>query len=218
MKLIAIIPVYNEEKNIVKVVNKLKKHLNDILIVDDGSRDATLNKLRSTKNIVILCNKENKGKGFAIRKGLQYALSHKYNLVILMDGDGQHNPAEIKNFIKKSKDYDLVVGNRMHNHPNMPFMRYFVNRLDSFIVSRITNFDINDVHCGFRAIKTNLIRKLDLRSNSYEIEVEIILNSAKNKAKIANLDIRCIYSGQKSSINPVIDTYKLMKLILRNVI
>lgn len=216
MKLLAIIPVYNEEKNIDNVINKLKKYIEDILIVDDGSVDGTLRILKNRKNIVILRNDKNKGKGYAIRMGLQYALKNNYDLVILMDGDGQHNPAKINKFINKSKKYDLVIGNRMHNNPNMPIVRYFVNKLDSFIVSKMINFKIKDVHCGYRTININLAKKLNLKSDKYEIEAEMIINAAKNKAKITNLNIDCIYIGQKSSINPIIDTLRFIKFILKN--
>lgn len=217
MKSIAIIPVYNEEKNIDSVVAKLRKYIGNILIVNDGSADDTLNRLMDIENIIILSNIKNRGKGHAIRKGLQYALKNKYDLAILMDGDGQHSPAEISKFISKSKDYDLVVGNRMHNHSTMPFVRSFVNKLDSLIVSKIVNFDIKDVHCGYRAVKTNLVKKLNLKSDRYEIEAEIIINAVKNKAKVTDLNIGCIYLGKRSSINPITDTLRFIRLILKNI-
>jgi len=217
MKSLIVIPTYNEEKDIDKVVIQLKEYNKDILIVDDGSTDATLSKLKTIKDISLLTNGKNKGKGFAIRRGLQYALKNNYDLVILMDGDGQHNPAEINNFIEKSRDYDLVIGNRMHNSFRMPFIRYFVNWLDSSIVSKIISFDVKDVHCGYRALKTNLINKLDLKSERFEIEAEIVINTVKNKAKVANLNIECIYLGQNSSINPITDMYRFIKLVIKSI-
>ena len=111
----------------------------------------------------------------------------------------------------------MVIGNRMHNNSNMPLIRYIVNKLDSLIISKIINFKVKDVHCGYRAIKSNLINKLNLKSDKYEIEVEIVINAMKNKAKVANLNIECIYAGQKSSINPLTDMFRLIKLILKGI-
>lgn len=217
MRSIAIIPTFNEEKNIIQLISELKKYIKDILIVDDGSTDKTLKLIRNIEKINIITNLKNHGKGNAIKKGFQFAIKKNYDLVILLDGDGQHKPSEIGKFIKKSDNYDLIIGNRMHNHYDMPLIRRFVNKIDSLIVSKIISFKVDDVHCGYRAIRTDLIKKLDLKSERFEIEAEIVLKAIKKNAKIANLNISCIYSNQKSSINPIVDTYRFIKLIINNI-
>ena len=114
MKNTILITLYNEEPRIKKVLDKLKKY--NLILVNDGSTDKTLDIIKKYKNAHIISYRKNKGKGFALQKGLRYAKKAKIERLILMDGDGQHNPSEIKKFnVMLNKGYDVILGSRFIN-------------------------------------------------------------------------------------------------------
>jgi len=116
---LVIIPCYNSERFIERVVKDVKKYLKDILIIDDGSTDNSLEKIKKIKNINYIALKKNKGKGAGLKTGFGYAIKKSYQAVLTIDSDYQHKPYDIPNFIKAYDKYDLIIGTRMHNTKNM---------------------------------------------------------------------------------------------------
>lgn len=135
MKIGVLICAYNEEKHIRKVVDNCLKQIKDVIVVEDGSKDNTLTELKKTK-AKILRQKINKGKGEALRKGFNYGLRKKYDYLILLDGDGQHDPKEIPKFLEAIKgNPDLIIGCRTKRHSDMPYPRRVSNFVTSALIS-----------------------------------------------------------------------------------
>ena len=110
MKIIAIIPSYNEDQRILQdVINKTKKYVKQILVINDGSKE----KLK-VKDCKILTNNKNMGKGATLIRGFNYAINNKFEVVITLDADGEHNPEEIPKFLDKIDNYDFVIGQRTY--------------------------------------------------------------------------------------------------------
>ncbi len=217
MRTLAVIPVYNCEKKVGGLLRELKKNRLNILVVDDGSSDGTAGIAEAERNVTVIRNDRNLGKGAALRKGFDYALRKKYGLVIMLDGDGQHNPGEIGKFLKAAKRSDFVIGNRMTNPERMPIVRKLVNMFDSFMISKIAGADVLDVHCGYRVIKSGLLEKMKLRSDRFEIEAEMVIKAARMGARITNVNIETIYKDHRSSIRPLVDAYRLVLMLARNI-
>ena len=166
---IIIIPVKNEFNSLITILKKLSDK-EDVLVINDS------NKKFKFKDIEILENKKNLGKGISIRKGFGHVIKKRYEYVIIMDSDGEHSPDLISSFRKKIKNKDIVFGQRMNYRS---FSRKLSNKFASFWLKR-TGINLLDTTCGFMAIKTRSIKKMDLKSKGFDIDIEIILESFKN--------------------------------------
>ncbi len=216
MRFCVIIPTYNESRAIAGLINQIIKLGLEVVIVDDGSADDTA-KIALASGAKVLVNRKNIGKGAALIKGYHYALEHGFDAVISMDGDGQHACADLPAFIQKaqSSTSSLIVGNRMGKTGQMPFVRVATNFLMSKFISLLVKQHIPDTQCGFRLIKKELLSKLDLSTSKYETETEVLIKAASWGAKIESIPVKTIYSGQKSQINPLIDTFRFLRFVIR---
>jgi hypothetical protein len=134
-----------------------------------------------------------------------------------MDGDGQHLPEDIPYFMRLAENSDsgIFIGNRMSKAQGMPRLRILTNKFMSWLVSKITKQNIPDTQCGFRLIKRAVLEKLDLTTSKYETESEILIKAARLGCKIESVPIKTVYQGEKSQINPFIDTLRFAKFIIR---
>lgn len=218
MKTFVIIPTYNEAKTIVTLIEEIQKQKLEVVVVDDGSYDNTA-ELARNKGSIVLVNQKNQGKGASLIKGFQYALSMGCDAVIVMDGDGQHEPSDIPFFIRLAKysSSGIFIGNRMSKTKNMPFVRFLTNKFMSWFISIMAKQYIPDTQCGFRLIKRTILEKLNLRTSKYETESEILIKSSRLGSKIESVPIKAIYNGEKSRINPFLDTIRFFRFIFREI-
>lgn len=214
MKVCVLIPSYNESKTIGSLVEKIKAKGLDVVVIDDGSVDQT-SQIARKSGAEVLRYEENKGKGASLKGGFCYVLRKDYEAVITMDADGQHSPENIPDFINAAAepDADIVVGNRMSSSKGMPHIRWLTNHLMSFLISKVCAQDIPDSQCGFRLIKRKLLEELNLKSDNYEIESEILVKACCKGFKIKFIPIRTIYAKEASQINPVVDTIRFSRFI-----
>ena len=213
-----IIPVYNEKNKIQEIIRQIKEIGIDLLVIDDGSVDETRDIIREEK-IKVIYHKENKGKGYSLKEGFQYAIDKGYEGIITMDGDGQHLVEDIKQFIIEiQKDSQiLVIGNRMKSNKNMPIIRQWTNKIMSSIISRICKQEILDTQCGYRYIATSILKKVELKTNEFELETEILIQASRLKYKIISVPIQTIYGDEKSKINPIRHTIKFINYIRKEI-
>ncbi|MFA5156414.1 MAG: glycosyltransferase family 2 protein [Candidatus Omnitrophota bacterium] len=216
MRVCVIIPAYNEARAIGGIVDKIKKAGLEVLIVDDGSRDNTAQVAKAAGGKVI-SNDVNKGKGVSLAKGFNYALSHNFNAVITMDGDGQHLPSDIPKFINRAaaSDNSFFIGNRMIKVRNMPWLRLVTNKVMSWLISVVARQEIPDTQCGFRLIKKDALEKIRLKTSKFEAESEMLLQVSRAGFNIESVTISTVYRGEKSKINPVTDTVRFIRFIMR---
>jgi glycosyltransferase involved in cell wall biosynthesis len=205
----AVIPAYDCAATIGDVVAGAKAHLENVVVVDDGSSDGTGGEA-ARAGARVLTRAKNGGKGAAIRTGLGALLANtRLSHVVLLDGDGQHNPAEIPKFLEAvRRGARFVIGSRMHARDVIPAYRYETNRIGDMILSRMTGMAVEDGQSGFRAIDAGLLRRLDLRANGYLIETEMLLKAARHVAAFATVPIQAIYGGP-SHYRPFRDTWKI---------
>ncbi len=194
-----IVPVYNEEGNIFDVVKNIKNTISEndeIIVVDDGSLDQTVNEIKKT-NCVLFENKINLGKGQSIINGLNIANG---DIILLIDGDGQDDPREIPKLIDGlKKGYDFVIGSRFVEDENKKITRYtktalsninwFGNKALTFLINFLFRLNIKDTQSGFKCFNKDAIKSLNLVSKKYEIETEIIIKAKKKKLKILEVPV-----------------------------
>ncbi len=215
MNTFIVIPTYNERRTIGSIVKRLRDRDFRVVVVDDGSRDHTIvdaNKFGAE----LVIHSKNVGKGRCIKEGLEYCLENGCDIVITMDGDGQHDIREIDKFISQYEvsGADIVFGNRMHDAKKMPFVRRWTNIFMSFMISCILGERIDDSQCGYRLLSKKAIEKMSLKTTKYEIESEMLLEARRHDLEISSINIDSIYQGESSQINPFFDTIRFIRLII----
>ena len=210
-----VIPTYNEAKTIGRIVAALNERRFRVIVVDDGSRDRTI--IDANKyGAELIIHTRNEGKGRCVRDGLEHAFENGCDVVITLDGDGQHNLDDIDKFMRehKASGADIVIGNRLHNPKKMPFVRRCTNIFMSFVISFIIGERVEDSQCGYRLISRKAIGDMVLTTVKYEIESEMLIEAKRRGLKISSVNIDSIYQGEASQINPFLDTIRFIKLLI----
>ena len=218
--LFVVIPAYNEEKSIVKVIIKLKKAgYTNIVVVDDGSKDKTY-QLAKEQNVFVYKHLINRGLGGALSTGIKAALSHNADIILTYDADNQHLPEMIPKVIKPilQKKADFVIGSRLiGNQRHMPLIRKIGNFGLNIITYILFNVWTTDSQSGLRCFTRNAAKKINLRTNRMEVSSEFIKEIGRNKLRLKEVPIKAIYTDYsqikgQSSLNGF---RILFKLILR---
>jgi len=181
-----IIPFFNEEDNILPLVEEVEKvirknNLNiDIVAVNDGSTDGTFFKLQEMAekftNIHIISYEKNKGMGGALKAGITFALG-TYAAILFMDGDLSHDPNTIPEFVASISVYDVVIGSRYirgGGMENVPFSRRFISKMGNMIMKIILGVSISDITTGYRMVRTDVLKQITLQRDDFMIQVEMI--------------------------------------------
>ena len=207
MKASIILPAYNEGKNIGKVIRAVKKTGDhEIIVVDDGSRDNTLDVAKAEGCICVRLNK-NRGKGFACKTGAKIATN---NNLVFIDSDGQLDAREILSLLAALKSCDIAVGVRNLN--DIPIQRKFSNKFARSMVSAAAGKRLGDVLCGFRAIRKKDLFGLELKKRRYEFEAEMIIKAVQKGLKIKEVPVTVRY-GIGSSM-PITESAKVTSYVL----
>jgi glycosyltransferase involved in cell wall biosynthesis len=209
---VAVIPAYQCAATIGDVARGVRRYLERVVVVDDGSADATAAEAEAAGAQVERLT-TNCGKGTALLHGIAVALEGEPAAVLLLDGDGQHDPADVPAFLAAWDEggVDLVIGSRMaeRESESIPRARYWTNRIGSRILSWMTGWEIEDSQSGFRLLAADLLRKLPMASRGYAVESEMLLKAANRRARLAHVPIRVIYEGNVSHYRPVLDTIRI---------
>jgi glycosyltransferase involved in cell wall biosynthesis len=213
----AVIPAYHEEKHIADVVRRTREQLDNVLVVDDGSRDKTAARARGAGAEVIV-HPQNRGKGETIKTGLRHWLERQFEFVIILDADAQHRPEEIDRFVAaalSAANPKLILGNRMNDLASMPLVRRIVNRWMSNRISAVCGQVIPDTQCGYRMLHRQLIPEMLGGAARFDYETEMLNIASRKGFRIESVSISTVYSDEVSSIQPVRDTLRFFKLIRR---
>ena len=212
-KIAAVIPFFNEKNTINQIIHSTLKHVNTVIAIDDGSTDDSDANISFNEHITLLRNNTNRGKGFSLRKGLNYAVENGFDELVTLDADLQHNPDEIPLLISKLSEYHIVIGNRLNNLMGMPLQRKISNKITSKLLSIKTGQMILDSQCGFRAYRSEVIKNIKTDEDGYEAESELLIKSARLGYKIGFADISTIYGDEVSKMTPVKSTLGFIKLL-----
>lgn len=201
MKILAAIPCYNEEATIGSVIIKAKRYVDEVLVVDDGSTDDTANVAKEAGATVIR-HEENKGKAYAIKKAFKYAIENDFDILVTLDGDGQHDADEIPNLLKPVLDgkADMSICFRSGKLTEMPLWRKIGKRVLDYATG-IAGGKITDSQCGFRAFNRKAIETFAkrIRGNGFSVESEEIVLADDSNLHIAEVRITCKYKNLKTS-------------------
>jgi glycosyltransferase involved in cell wall biosynthesis len=205
MKITVGIPAYNEEKNIAKIIVKLKKMVDQILVCDDGSTDSTC-AIAESLGVTVIKHPENSGYGMAIRSIFLKAREINADLLVTIDADGQHKIEDINKIIKPIADgrADISIGSRfLKEDNNTPSYR----KLGVKVITKVTNSSLSekvtDAQSGFRAYNNKVLQSLTPSDSGMGISTEILIKSSKLGFKITEVPTEIQYEGDTSTQNPI---------------
>jgi glycosyltransferase involved in cell wall biosynthesis len=195
LKCVVLIPTYNNAGTIAKVIADVKEYSSDVIVVNDGSTDKTKNILASINDIKVIDYPNNKGKGYALKLGLQKAHEWGYRYAITIDSDGQHYADDIPVFINKieEKPDSLLIGARNLAADNMPSRNTFANKFSNFWYKVETGKTLSDTQSGYRLYPLEKLQNIHFITRRYEFEVEIIVRAAWRGVNVENIPIKVYY-------------------------
>jgi glycosyltransferase involved in cell wall biosynthesis len=212
MRICAIVPAFNEASQIAKVVGGAIPHVDEVVVIDDGSNDGT-GKLARDSGATCLALTSNRGKASALRAGIEFAAARGFTHVLTLDGDGQHRPEDIPLLIQAAvrTGADMVIGTRAFERHNMPRARFYSNTIGSRLASALVGREIRDSQSGFRLIRLDKLLSLELRSRFYEFEMEVLIKLARTGCSIEQVPIPAVYEDgrARSKMKPVRDTIRI---------
>jgi glycosyltransferase involved in cell wall biosynthesis len=217
----AVIPAYNAGDSLEAVLAGVKRYLRTerIVVVDDGSTDDT-SRIAESAGVVLIRHRKNRGKGSALRSGFAHLEAQTdIEAIFTIDADGQHDPDEIPSFVEAycQGSGDLLVGDRMGSTADMPFIRIMTNIVTSAVISIRAGCRIKDSQSGYRLIRAEVVRNVELVTERYETESEILIKAAHMGARISSVPVRTIYGTEQSTINPIADTFRFFVLVIRSI-
>ena len=209
-----LVPAYREAAYIGDVVTAIRRHAPAVIVIDDGSDDATAEKAEAA-GATVLRHGINQGKGAAMHTGFEYARQQGFEFVIAMDGDGQHAPEEIPVFVEtyRRTGTPVLIGNRMADPLGMPFVRRITNRFMSWLLSRKMGQRVPDTQNGYRLYRCDVLPTEALGAQRFAAESEILLLLAEQGVQMGAVPTRVIYADEKSKIRPVRDTIRFVSML-----
>ena len=195
MKILAVIPAYNEATRIAEVVNQAKPYVDSVIVVDDGSSDDTAAQARKAGAIGVE-HVENCGPGAATMTGIQAARALGAQALITLDADGQHDPKDIPSLLSpvQAGKADIVFANRFGQRNRIPMIRRVFNGIGNFVTFAATGRWVRDSQCGFKVFGARALKDVDLRMSGFEFCTEIVRESVQHRWRIAEVPIKVIYS------------------------
>ncbi len=222
MKLLVIIPAFNEERTIEKVINRIPQKIVGVkkistLIVDDGSSDKTA-KIAKKHGCLVISHAANFGVGKSLQTGLERAVELKADIAVNIDADGQFDPREIPKLVKPLLDNkaDVAVSNRFHKKnkipKNMPVTKYYGNLFMTHFINFLINANFEDVSSGFRAYNKEALLNLNL-SGKFTYTQEMFIDLSFKGLRIINVPVSVRYfKNRKSKVADSIVDYSLRSL------
>ncbi len=205
MKITIGIPAYNEEKNIAKIITKLKKITDSIIVCDDGSSDMT-SEIAKNLGVIVISHKKNMGYGAAIRTIFEKSAEIGSDILVTFDADGQHRVEDVSRVLRplENSEADIVIGSRfLGKQSNVPNYR----KLGIKVITQVTNSSIKtkltDSQSGFRAYSKQVLSKISLSEIGMGISTEILIKASSGGLRITEVPITILYSGDTSTHNPV---------------
>ena len=203
LKICVLIPTYNNASTLEKVIIGVAEFTDDIYIINDGSTDSTLKVLQKYSKFSSLTYSPNVGKGWAIRKGFEYATKAGFDYVITIDSDGQHFPEDIPAFVDKLEECGdaFILGARNMKQEGVPGKSSFGHKFSNFWFWVETGVRAPDTQTGFRLYPLKPLRKLNFYTKKYEFEIEVLVRGSWSGIKVESVPIKVFYSPKESRIS-----------------
>lgn len=208
-----IIPAYNEEKRIGKVLQRIPEFVDEVIVVDDGSKDRTSEVAEKfNAKVIVIKLKQNQGKGKAMSEGIKEASG---DIIVFIDADGQHRPEEIIKLVEPivNGEADFVIGSRLIKaQGERPLIRKMSNFITTYLTRLKLGIRIRDTQSGFRAIRREFLPEIE--SKRYEVETEVLIKAVKKGARVKEVPVSMIY-GVETGHFRFEDIVRFLKVLLK---
>jgi glycosyltransferase involved in cell wall biosynthesis len=218
-KIVVVIPAYNEAATIRELAESALKIVPDVVVVDDGSTDATAGQLAGLP-VLVLRNERNLGKAATLWKGFDHALACGAQAVVTLDGDGQHRPEDMPRLLHVAdrSPQAIIIGARLHDKKNFPPRRYYANQFARFWISWAAGYPIADTQSGFRVYPASLLAKLTRQQvawNGFVFESEVLIAAGAMGVQSIAVAIPGIYpkAARPSHFRPVADIARIVFMV-----
>ena len=215
-RLACIVPALNAAPSLPKVIAGLRISVPSAFIigVDDGSTDGSRAIMNSSCDLVLV-HEVNQGKGVALKTAFREVIDRGFAATITIDSDGQHDPAFARPIAEALDSYDIVVGTRRREGTRMPFHRRVSNAISTRAISMCAGCTIPDAQSGFRAIRTEVLKKVNPPGTRYEYETAFLIQAARAGFRLGAVPIPTIY-GAPSYFREFEDAMRIVKTIWNN--
>lgn len=214
LKCCVLIPTYNNEKTIEKVIESTFEYCDDVIVINDGCTDSTADILKKFPKLIVINHPINKGKGLGLRNGFAKAVELGFDYAISIDSDGQHFPSDFEKFLNKIEQEpgSLIIGARNMTTENVPTKSTFGNKFSNFWFWAETGISLPDTQSGFRLYPVQRLKKIWLFTTKFELEIEVIVKAAWRGIPVTYVPISVFYAPQGERIShfkPSIDSTRI---------
>jgi len=212
---LAALPVYNEAAHVDEVLDNVLRHCSDVLVVDDGSTDGTAQRLSRRSDVRVETHVTNRGYGAALLTAFDYAISHGFDVLVTIDCDGQHEPERIPGLVDALQLHqaDILSGSRYleidddSSHP--PEDRRQINVEVTERLNEALQLELTDAFCGFKAYRTESLRRLSLTETGYAMPLELWVQAVRAGLRIVEHPVPLIYLEEERSFGGSLDDANL---------
>ena len=198
-----VIPTYNNERSVLKVVLETLSYCDNVIVVNDGSTDSTTSLLKEIDNITLLSYSKNRGKGYALKVGFMKALEMGFAYAITLDADGQHYPKDIELFLEANKKTPgaLIIGNRNLEGVDRSKGSSFANKFSNFWFCVQTGKFLSDTQTGYRLYPLRKLYGLSLLTSRYEAELELLVFAAWHGVELVSIPVNVYYPPRQERVS-----------------
>ncbi|MBC7827719.1 MAG: DUF2062 domain-containing protein [Chitinophagaceae bacterium] len=198
-----LIPTYNNEKSLLSVINDVSGYTSNILIVNDGSTDSTAGILGSLPDVQTISYNDNKGKGWALRKGFEAAVKQGYHYAITIDSDGQHFAKDLPSFLEKNRQSPdaIIIGARNMEQESVPGKSSFGHKFSNFWFKVETGITTPDTQSGYRMYPLLLLQDIHFITRRYEFEIEVLVRSAWKGIVVESVPVSVYYAPKETRVS-----------------
>jgi len=203
------LPVYNEIDYVDDVLHAVSRYSDNILVIDDGSTDGTSQRVNRHPHVKVVRHEQNQGYGAALKTAFEYAMANRYEVVVTIDCDGQHEPIRIPQFVTACQSADIVSGSRylqkFEGDTEPPYDRMQVNKQVLVELKRRLKLDLTDAFCGFKAYRVDALTRLEISENGYAMPLELWVQAVQHGLRIMELPVPLIYLDESRSFGGVLE-------------
>ena len=212
MRVLIGVPVYNEEQYIERVLGEIKRYCRNVFVVNDGSTDATAARLAACDgDIVVHTHQVNEGYGQSLMDIFDHAVEQRYDWVITLDADEQHEPSTIGEFVRvaEADEADIISGSRYLDHTlhegTAPDQRRWINCQITEVLRHLTPYALTDSFCGFKAYRVEALRELSLTETGYSMPLQLWIQAARADLRVVEIPVRLIYKDPNRTFGGDLD-------------
>lgn len=228
IRLLTALPVYNEAKHLDEVLDKVAKHADAVLVVDDGSTDGSGDLLAERDDITVVRHPKNRGYGAALATAFQFAVANRFDVLVTIDCDGQHEPQLIRSlaagvFADEAGPADIISGSRYLDaqatgHGSAPADRRQINQTITAELNERLGLSLTDAFCGFKAYRVEALERLQLAESGYAMPLELWVQAAHHELVIREAAVPLIYLDEERSFGGALDQAEKRLAYYREVI